>query len=213
MRDPAMAAGTDPPGRALGRFYQGFGPQTDAGRFCKPFLLPGSGGISSCAALLSTVMNIELQPIGLVHSAERAPREDSWGAVISEIRLDESQFTVEALDGLSEFSHVEVLFYLHGVSTAAIVHGRRHPHGNPKWPLVGIFAQRAKARPNRIAATICQLLSIEGLTLKVQGLDAFDGSPVLDIKPVFVEFTPERESIRQPEWSHEMMADYFASGK
>ena len=62
-------------------------------------------------------------------------------------------------------------------------------------------------------ATVCRVLSIEGLTLKVQGLDAFDGSPVLDIKPVFVEFTPDRASIRHPQWSHELMADYFAGGK
>jgi len=51
------------------------------------------------------------------------------------------------------------------------------------------------------------------VTLKLQGLDAFDGSPVLDIKPVFVEFTPDRASIRHPQWSHELMADYFAGGK
>jgi len=157
-------------------------------------------------------MNIELQPIGWVHSAEQGPRDGFWGDVVSEIQLDESRFTVEALDGLSEFSHIEVLFYLHGVNIAAIVTGRRHPRGNLNYPEVGIFAQRGKARPNRIAVTICQLLSVEGLTLRVQGLDALDGSPVVDIKPVFVEFTPERESIRQPEWSHELMADYFASG-
>ena len=158
-------------------------------------------------------MNIELQPIGWVHSPEQGPREDFWGDVVSEIQLDENRFTVEALDGLSEFSHIEVLFYLHGVSMAAIVSGRRHPRGNLNCPEVGIFAQRGKARPNRIAATICKLISVDGLTVKVQGMDALDGSPVLDIKPVFVEFTPKRESIRQPEWSHELMGDYFASGK
>jgi tRNA-Thr(GGU) m(6)t(6)A37 methyltransferase TsaA len=164
-----------------------------------------------------TGMDIVLHPVGWVHSSEhisaKGSREDFWGDVVSEIRLDESRFASDALEGLAEFSHVEVLFYLHGVSEAAVVSGRRHPRGNPKWPQVGIFAQRGKARPNRIAATVCRLLSVQGLSLKVQGLDAFDGSPVLDIKPVFVEFTPDRAAIRQPAWAHEMMADYFASGK
>ena len=90
-------------------------------------------------------------------------REDYWGDVVSEIRLDDSSFTPDALEGLSEFSHVEVLFYLHGVSEKAVVSGLRHPRSNPNWPQVGIFAQRGKARPNRIAATICRLLSVQGL--------------------------------------------------
>jgi tRNA (adenine37-N6)-methyltransferase len=158
-------------------------------------------------------MDIVLRPVGWVHSAERSSREDFWGDVISEIRLDESRFAPDALVGLTKFSHVEVLFYLHGMSDASVVSGLRHPRSNPKWPQVGIFAQRGKARPNRIAATVCRLLSVQGLSLKVQGLDAFDGSPVLDIKPVFVEFTPERAAIRQPAWARELMMDYFASGE
>jgi tRNA (Thr-GGU) A37 N-methylase len=97
------------------------------------------------------------------------------------------------------------------VKDSSVISGRRHPRGNVKWPQVAIFAQRAKSRPNRIAATICRLLSVQGLTLMVQGLDALDGSPVLDIKPVFSEFVPDRSAIRQPEWSHEMMKEYFAS--
>jgi tRNA (adenine37-N6)-methyltransferase len=158
-------------------------------------------------------MDIVLRPVGWVHSSERSSREDSWGDVDSEIRLHENRFAPDALEGLRDFSHIEVLFYLHGVSEDAVVTGLRHPRSNPNWPRVGIFAQRGKARPNRIAATVCRLLAVQGLTLRVQGLDAFDGSPVLDIKPVFAEFTPDRVSIRQPAWSHELMADYFASGE
>jgi tRNA-Thr(GGU) m(6)t(6)A37 methyltransferase TsaA len=156
-------------------------------------------------------MDILLSPIGWVHSDENGPREDYWGEVVSEIVLDNATFSPNSLEGLSEFSHVEVLFHLHSVNESLIVKGRRHPRGNANWPEVGIFAQRAKARPNRIAATICRLISVEGLTLKVQGLDAMNGSPVIDIKPVFAEFVPDRASVRQPEWSHEMMAKYFAS--
>jgi len=158
-------------------------------------------------------MDIILHPVGWVRSPQRSPREDFWGGVISEIQLDESRFTPDALAGLGEFSHVEVLFHLHNVEESAVVKGCRHPRDNPNWPLVGIFAQRGKARPNRVAATICRLLSVQGLTMKVADLDALDGSPVLDIKPVFVEFLPEPSSIRQPKWSHEMMANYFAVKK
>jgi tRNA (adenine37-N6)-methyltransferase len=162
-------------------------------------------------------MDIILHPVGWVRSSEhisaKGSREDFWGDVVSEIRLDESRFNSDVLEGLAEFSHVEVLFHFHGLSEAAVVSGLRHPRSNPKWPQVGIFAQRGKARPNRIGATVCQLLSVQGLTLKVQGLDALDGSPVLDIKPVFVEFTPDRATIRQPAWAGELMADYFASGE
>ncbi|MFZ0859132.1 MAG: SAM-dependent methyltransferase [Candidatus Sulfotelmatobacter sp.] len=156
-------------------------------------------------------MNILLSPIGWVRSSQNDPREDYWGDVVSEITLDRQTYEPDALDGLSEFSHVEVLFHLHGVDQSSVINGRRHPRGNVEWSEVGIFAQRAKRRPNRIAATICRLLSVQGLTLTVQGLDALDGSPVLDIKPVFAEFVPDRSGIRQPEWSHEMMAKYFAS--
>src|SRR5450755_2485015 len=126
-------------------------------------------------------MDIVLRPVGWVHSSERSSREDFWGDVVSEIRLDEGKFTPDALEGLAEFSHVEVLFYFHGLSEASVVNGLRHPRSNPKWPKVGIFAQRGKTRPNRMGATVCRLLSVQGLSVKVQGLDAFDGSPVLDI--------------------------------
>jgi tRNA (Thr-GGU) A37 N-methylase len=74
-------------------------------------------------------MDIVLRSVGWVHSSERfsepsserGSREDYWGDVISEIRLDGKRFTSDALDGLAEFSHVEVLFYLHGVTEAAVV--------------------------------------------------------------------------------------------
>jgi tRNA-Thr(GGU) m(6)t(6)A37 methyltransferase TsaA len=130
-------------------------------------------------------MDIILRPIGKVHSSEhisdQGSREDYWGDTVSEIRLGEKSFTPDALEGLGEFSHVEVLFHLHSVREDAVVSGLRHPRSNPDWPPVGIFAQRGKARPNRIAATVCRLLSVQGLTLRVQALDALDGSPVLDI--------------------------------
>ena len=154
--------------------------------------------------------DIVLRPIGWVRSPVKALREDYWSGITSEIYLDEKTFAPDALLGLADFSHIEVLFFFHAVRDETIVKGSRHPRGNPDWPQTGIFAQRGKNRPNRIGATICRLLSVQGLTIKVQGLDALDGSPVLDVKPLFAEFVPERASIRQPAWSHELMKDYFA---
>ena len=86
--------------------------------------------------------------------------------------------------------------------------GSRHPRGNEAWPKVGIFAQRAKARPNRIGITTCELVSVDGLTLRVRGLDAIDGTPIIDIKPYMTEFAPRRAT-RQPVWSSELMTGYW----
>jgi tRNA (Thr-GGU) A37 N-methylase len=89
-----------------------------------------------------------------------------------------------------------------------VVKGARHPRGNLTWPFTGIFAQRGKNRPNRLGTTICQLVRVEGIVLHVSGLDAVDGTPVLDIKPFMQEFLP-RSLVRQPEWSRELMKDYW----
>ncbi len=82
------------------------------------------------------------------------------------------------------------------------------PRGNPEWPAVGIFAQRAKNRPNRLGVSTCELVGVDGCTLDVRGLDAIDGTPVLDVKPYLAEFGP-RSPVHQPVWSHELMAGYF----
>lgn len=150
---------------------------------------------------------ITLEPIGFVHSTRREVVDDHWGAESARIELTES-FPPDALDGIEEFSHAEILFYLDRVAEGAIERAARHPRGNTAWPRVGIFAQRARLRPNRIAATIVRVLGREGRTLRVADLDAVDGSPVLDIKPVMVEFLP-RTPVRQPRWSHELMAEYW----
>jgi tRNA (Thr-GGU) A37 N-methylase len=67
---------------------------------------------------------------------------------------------------------------------------------------------RGKARPNRIGVSICRLLSVEGLKLKVRGLDTIDGTPVLDIKPVMTGFLP-RGVIVEPQWAKELMKGYW----
>jgi tRNA-Thr(GGU) m(6)t(6)A37 methyltransferase TsaA len=150
-----------------------------------------------------------VEPIGRVESSRTSQAiDDDWAAVTATITLDSEQFTPESLAGVSGFSHVEVVFVFDGVDPDEIEHGARHPRGNTEWPRVGIFAQRAKMRPNRIGVTVCALLDIDGLTLTVQGLDAIDGSPVLDVKPYMAEFGP-RGDVRQPGWSRELMAGYW----
>ena len=86
--------------------------------------------------------------------------------------------------------------------------GARNPRNNKDWPLVGIFAQRGKGRPNRIGSTICRVLRREGRRLWVAELDAIEGTPVLDLKPVMREFLPRTE-VRQPAWSSELMRHYW----
>lgn len=152
-------------------------------------------------------MNIQIQPIGFVEAGRPHAEDDFWGGEEASITLTE-QFVADALQGLAGFSHVEVLFVFHEVNDAKIVAGARHPRNNIAWPAVGIFAQRAKNRPNRIGSTICRIVRVEGTRLIVAELDAIDGTPVIDIKPVMAEFLP-REKVRQPAWSHDLMRDYW----
>jgi len=152
--------------------------------------------------------SIRLQPIGWVVGGRAEALDDDWGAVEATVQLDGERFTPEVLAGLDQFSHVEVLFHFDRVDEAKVNLGARHPRGNEAWPKVGIFAQRAKARPNRLGLTTCQLVAVDGLALTVRGLDAIDGTPVLDLKPFMTEFAP-RGATRQPAWSSELMAGYW----
>jgi tRNA-Thr(GGU) m(6)t(6)A37 methyltransferase TsaA len=152
-------------------------------------------------------MSLEIEPIGTVKAARTEAVDDDWGGEEACIELDE-RFEPESLQGLEEFSHVEVLFLFDRVDATQITLGARHPRNNPDWPAVGIFAQRGKNRPNRIGSTICRLVRREGRRLFVTELDAIDGTPVLDVKPVMREFLP-REEVRQPRWSHELMRRYW----
>ena len=94
------------------------------------------------------------------------------------------------------------------VDPAQVNTGARHPRNNASWPKVGIFAQRARKRPNRIGVSYCEILSVHERIIRVRGLDAIDGTPVLDLKPVMAEFLP-RGGVRQPEWSAALMSRYW----
>jgi tRNA (Thr-GGU) A37 N-methylase len=148
-----------------------------------------------------------LRPIGFVCSRRVDLRDDFWGDVVAEVELS-ADLPADSLDGLEDFSHAEIIYLFDRVAPENVVMGARHPRNNPAWPRVGIFAQRAKGLPNRLGSTIVRIVCREGRRLRVLGLDAVDGTPVLDIKPVMAEFLP-REPVRQPEWSREMMRDYW----
>jgi tRNA-Thr(GGU) m(6)t(6)A37 methyltransferase TsaA len=153
-------------------------------------------------------MTLSMEPIGTVRSSRADIRDDGWDSEEAHIELD-VRFGADALAGLDTFSHVEILFCMDRVASAKIETGARHPRNNRDWPAVGIFAQRGKNRPNRIGATICRVLRVEGTRLYVEGLDAVDGSPVLDIKPWVREFGPRGE-VKQPAWMDALMGGYWS---
>lgn len=152
-------------------------------------------------------MKIELTPIGYVHNFQDTIEDDNWGHVISEIILDE-KFQEESLDGIEEFSHLEIIFFMDRVDEEQISTGKRHPRENTNWPRVGIFSQRARNRPNRLGITMVKFLNRNGRSIFVSRLDALNETPVLDIKPVMQEFLP-KEEIREPKWSKELMQFYY----
>ncbi len=149
----------------------------------------------------------EMIAIGYVESTRNVVEDDYWGGLESRIVLTDA-VGPDALESIEEFSHAEIIFVFHQVAPERIVSGARHPRNNSEWPKVGIFAQRGKNRPNRIGSTIVRIVRREGGVLVVAELDAVGGTPVLDIKPVMAEFLP-RGAVRQPEWSREVMRDYW----
>jgi tRNA-Thr(GGU) m(6)t(6)A37 methyltransferase TsaA len=149
-----------------------------------------------------------VRAIGVVKSEIKSPADDCWSNLVSEIELDPNQFSPESTRGLDDSSHVEIVFVFDRVAPEKIFTASRHPRGRADFPLVGIFAQRAKDRPNRIGVTTCKIERVDGLHIFVRELDAIDGTPVLDIKPYIAEFGP-REPVRQPTWSQEVMSNYF----
>jgi tRNA-Thr(GGU) m(6)t(6)A37 methyltransferase TsaA len=152
---------------------------------------------------------IVLEPIGYVHTPRTEAADDYWGGVAARIVL-RATFDPDALAGIEDFSHAEIIFYFDRVDPQRVITGARHPRNNPEWPRVGIFAQRGKNRPNRLGSTIVRILKRDGRVLHVAELDAIDQTPVLDIKPVMQEFLP-REPVRQPPWSRELMRQYWAA--
>ncbi len=144
------------------------------------------------------VTNMTLMPIGYVRSPIKEPTHERLNLkdIISEIVISEN--LTEALDGIEGFSHIIVLYWMH----RAIREKKRlktHPMGRSDVPEQGIFAVRTPNRPNPIGKSTVRLLERLGNILKIQGLDAIDGTPVIDIKP----FIPDYDSAKYamtPDW-------------
>lgn len=154
---------------------------------------------------------ISLNPIGEIVNKRKIIEDDNWGEIISIIKLNDS-FDESALKGINEFSHLEIIYYFDKVEDSKIITGARHPRNLEHLPEVGVFAQRVKNRPNKLGLTTVKLLRVENKTLHVKGLDAINGTPVLDIKPVFKQFLPQvsyQDEIKQPDWVNEIMKNYW----
>jgi tRNA-Thr(GGU) m(6)t(6)A37 methyltransferase TsaA len=149
-----------------------------------------------------------VQSVGSVRGSRRVDEDDFWGDAVCEIIVDPAFSPELSLAGLSQFSHVEILFLFDRSVDSAFVPANR-PRDRADLSMTGIFAQRRSLRPNSIGSTICRLVEVRPQSIIVAGLDALDGSPVVDIKPYMVEFAP-RGSLRQPTWASEIMTKYFA---
>lgn len=145
-------------------------------------------------------------PIGMVHNAVEYKKDNSWGEDISEIILDES-FS-GGLNGLLDFSHAIIIYYLDKANFIKEKHLQRRPQNREDMTLVGIFSQRGKDRPNQIGITTVQIISVEDTILTVKGLDAINGTPILDIKHYYPMYDC-KENATVPEWVMTLMNDYF----
>lgn len=151
-----------------------------------------------------------VEAIAHVVGGRKEPTDDYWGGTRSIIRIDDPRFDVTATKGLEEFSHLEVVFRFHLTDPNDLNLRARRPRDNPDWPEVGIFGHRNMRRLNWLGVSRCRLVEVDGLDLHVEELDAVDGTPILDIKPWFLNFGP-RGDIRQAAWTTEMLTKYFAT--
>ena len=132
--------------------------------------------------------SFQIFPVGVVRKKEEA----SWIEIFEPYS--------DALLGLAGFSHIQVLFWFHKNDTA----GRRktlrvHPRKVKKNPLSGVFATHSPLRPNPIGLTLCKIKSIVDLQIKIEDIDAFDGTPVIDIK-CYIPSSVAESNIRLPAW-------------
>jgi tRNA-Thr(GGU) m(6)t(6)A37 methyltransferase TsaA len=138
---------------------------------------------------------VVLNPIGYVKT-DAVDDEVKDKSRISQIILHNE--LVPALDGIAGFSHLFVIFYMSQISPEKRSILKVHPRGRMDMPLLGAFATRTNLRPNPIGLTLVELLKADGPTLTVRGLDAFDGTPVLDLKPF--DSWDNAEKAKVPDW-------------
>ncbi|MCW4009122.1 MAG: tRNA (N6-threonylcarbamoyladenosine(37)-N6)-methyltransferase TrmO [Candidatus Bathyarchaeota archaeon] len=129
---------------------------------------------------MTSQQKVTMKPVGYVRT------QASHAEVKEKNRICEIEIQPEfsaALDGVADYSHLYVLFWLHEVPEENRMTLKVHPRGRADLPLVGVFAARTNHRPNPIGLTVVELLKVKGNVLTIRGLDAYNGSPVLDIKP------------------------------
>jgi tRNA-Thr(GGU) m(6)t(6)A37 methyltransferase TsaA len=125
---------------------------------------------------------VVMKPIGVVHNSVKEPRMEGWESLESTIVVEDRR--ASALDGLEAFSHIFVIYWMHLISeNLRETTTHIHPRGDTRIPLQGVFATRTPFRPNPIGLRVVSLLERRGNLLRVRGLDAIDGTPVLDLKP------------------------------
>lgn len=152
-------------------------------------------------------MKIEMRPIAYVKNKREEIKDDNWADISSEIVLAEDIESF-AFEGIEAFSHLHIIFYMNQVNNEKAIIQFRHPRNDSSLPKLGTYAQRNKNRPNKIGLTTVELISRSGSVLQVKNLDAIDGTPILDIKPVMKQFQPSGEII-QPEWVDVIMSSYW----
>jgi len=138
------------------------------------------------------------RPIGVVRNSVREPRMDGWEQVRSDLIVRDD--LLDALDGIETYSHIIVLFHIDRVPEGERTTGRIHPRGDPRLPEQGVLATRSQRRPNPIGLAVVPLLRRRKNILRVRGLDAINGTPVLDIKP----YVPRYDSVpdaKVPDWT------------
>ena len=152
-------------------------------------------------------MDYTVRPIAYIRNDRAEVLDDNWDEIISTVELAQD-VPSESLRGLEEFSHVELVFFADWAEDVPPGPWHRHPRGNPEWPDVGVFAQRNKDRPNRLLLSTVEINELSERSFSVRGLDGIDGTPVLDIKPVFRWSVPKGE-LRVAPWSEELGETYF----
>lgn len=151
------------------------------------------------------MQDIIMNPIGYVKNNVQNKKDVAWGEDVSTIILNDEYYT--GLKGLEDFSHAIIIYYLDKAEFQKDKHLQRRPQNREEMPLVGIFSQRGKDRPNKIGMTSVQIISVDDASLVVKGLDAIDGTPVLDIKPYYPVY--DRKDANVPEWVNRLMEHYF----
>ncbi len=132
--------------------------------------------------------SFQIFPVGVVGKKE----ETTW------IEIFEPY--CDALLGLDGFSHIQVLFWFHENDTAERRNTLRvHPRGDKKNPLTGVFATHSPLRPNLIGLTLCKIKSIQDRRIEIEDIDAFDGTPVIDVK-CFISGSTSETEVRVPDW-------------